>query len=142
MKPNNSKAHALILSACFLFISAFSYAQLKTGREKERTAAAPVITKGYYSIYNNVEKLNTTIDGKMSVNKKRDRIKTGSSVSFVPQKGYYSIGRNAEKKRDQMTKESFDLQSKASSGIIKNPVSPVINKGYYSIGDNAKRLQE
>ena len=141
MKPKNSKALALIFSACFLFMSAFSYAQLKTDREEGHISARPAIPKGYYSIYNNAEKLNPSINRKTSVNEEAG-IKPGSSISFAPQKGYYSRGRNAEKKIDQMAKESFGLQSKTSSGTIQNTTWPVINKGYYSIGKNAGKLHQ
>jgi hypothetical protein len=101
----------------------------------------PLITKGYYSIYRNAEKLNSPGNGRISVNTPADGVKRGS-VSFAPQKGYYSIGKNAEKIRHQMINDSFNGGSKTSSGIIKNPVWPVISKGYYSIGNNAKALNK
>lgn len=120
MKPNNSKTSALILSVCFLFICATPYAQLKTDRVEEQPSAMPVITKGYYSIYNNAKKLNSSTYGKTSVKKEGNDSKPGSGNSFSQQKGYYSIGRNAEKMREQMTKDRFDLGSKNSFGIIQN----------------------
>jgi hypothetical protein len=124
-----------MLLACFLFISAFLNAQTKTDRV-ERNGARPLVTKGYYSIYNNAEKLNSSNYRKTAENKGGESIKPGSSVAVSPQKGYYSIGKNAER---ITTNQSLDLNS--YSGIIQKEV-PVINKGYYSIGTNAKKLHK
>lgn len=132
MKQNKTIAQALILSACLLFITTFSFAQLKTDR----------VTKGYYSIYNNTKKLNLSAGRKVFSNKAGDWHSYESNTVSEPRKGYYAIGRNAEKKRTQMAIDSFDFFNEAPSGIITKSPFPVITKGYYSIGRNAEKLQK
>ena len=72
----------------------------------------PVVTKGYYSINNNAEKLSKK--GTMQ----RDVIGT-------TQKGYYAIGNNKTKPAKR-------------SGY--NNERPAVTKGYYAIGNNSKKL--
>jgi hypothetical protein len=81
---------------------------------------SPPVTKGYYAIGNNAQKLAPS---------KPLHVKPVSLTGAEFNKGYYSIGKNRAK-----------LPSEA--GYI--PVSgkrPVATKGYYSIGTNADKLQ-
>ncbi|MEJ7680721.1 MAG: hypothetical protein WKG06_23295 [Segetibacter sp.] len=98
MKTNKSKAFALILSACLLYITTCSFAQFKTeGISNRVSAAAPPVTKGYYSIYNNAEKLNLSA-GRLVYANKNAKYDPPEVSAHAPSKGYYSIGKNAEKR--------------------------------------------
>jgi hypothetical protein len=88
-----------ILTMCFVFVSVLCNAQVK---------------KGYYSIGNNVNKLNS-----------QPAIKTSeSNILPAVNKGYYSLNSNRQKLVRLYKLEYF-----------QNRV-PVVKKGYYSIGAN------
>lgn len=90
------------------FISFVSNAQTTTSKDN-RT----VITKGYYSIGNNSEKLATS---------------TVNTVALfsrpVAQKGYYSVESNTKK-----------LPASQGINLSERKTTPV-RKGYYGIGNN------
>ncbi len=143
MKLNEQKARAFMLSVYFISMAALSYAQPKTGNIENRTfSATPAVTKGYYSIYNNTEKLNSTAGKLIFSNKIRNVGKSESNISTTPKKGYFAIGSNAEKKRAQMAKEGINFSDETQARVIQNNTFPVIKKGYYSIGNNAKKLKK
>jgi hypothetical protein len=121
-KTNNMKTLTLILTTGFLFLCFSSYAQVKT--DPENTHPYPessVVTKGYYSIGNNAEKLGRSSSW---------GITTGDSYPPIP-KGYYSIGNNNRKLRKQLV-----IKGEGKRSI------PVITKGYYSIGRNSEKLKQ
>ena len=89
----------LILTICFVCVSLLCNAQVK---------------KGYYSIGNNVNKLNS-----------QTVIKTGESkILPAVNKGYYALDSNRQKLSRLYKLELF--QNRA----------PVVKKGYYSISAN------
>lgn len=97
------KLQSYLFIFCFVSISKYSYSQ----------------DKGYYSIGNNKEKLET---------------KSGNAVpdSFVrAEKGYYNMEPNRRK-----LKKSVGVQKAGYRRI------PWVNKGYYSIGNNREKLSE
>jgi hypothetical protein len=99
----------LICCTCFLFKSFSSAAQENK----------PVVTKGYYAIGNNAQKLKRPFPA--------IQIQVGGSTTAV-QKGYYNIGNNQDK-------------LVAPLQTVKPSTKPVIQKGYYSIGNNAEKLR-
>lgn len=99
--------------ACFLLLPAFMYAQVSKQK--------PVVTKGYYSIGNNAQKLKSK---ELPI----QLVEVTNINESITQKGYYSIKRN-----DSNRKKQFFIQ-------VQDKKVPVINKGYYSIGNNAKKL--
>ncbi len=116
------KTQILILTTGFLFLCFSSYAQVKT--DSKNTHHYPehsVVTKGYYSIGNNAEKLSKSSSW---------GITTGESYPAI-QKGYFSIGNNNRKLGKQLVVEGEGVRS-----------MPVITKGYYSIGRNNEKLKQ
>jgi hypothetical protein len=101
--------YVLICCTFFLFKSFLSTAQENK----------PVVTKGYYAIGNNVQKLKRSFAA--------IQVQVGGSTTTV-QKGYYNIGNNQDKL-------AAPLQTVTPS------TKPVIQKGYYSIGNNAEKLR-
>ena len=117
------KTLTLIFTVCFLSLSFSSYAQIKTDYKNAYQDPKPsVITKGYYSIGNNAEKLSGPSSWGL-------RIATDESYPSI-QKGYYSIGNNRKKLGKQLVVEGDGRRS-----------TPVITKGYYSIGRNSEKLK-
>lgn len=108
------RIYKLVMSV-ILFFSAGAV----MGQQKTNTASqSPVITKGYYAIGNNAQKLAPSAP-----------LPSRPSAVTGVNKGYYAIGANRNK-----------LPSQA--GFI--PVSkkrPVVTKGYYNIGNNAEKLR-
>lgn len=141
MKLNKRKASAFLLSACFISIAISSYGQSKTGnRENHTPLSRPLVTKGYYSIYNNNQKLNSSAGRLILLGKRGDVNKSDRDIFGEPEKGFYSIGKNTERKRVQMTKEGIDFSGETPARVIQNKTFPVIKKGYYSIGNNVEKL--
>ncbi len=91
--------------------------------KKARATKLPVITKGYYSIYKNNEKLAVGSPLKIVTN---PVIAEGS-----PAKGYYSIGNNQR-----------NIYKGGESFISKTPQNPSANKGYYSIDRSSGKTKE
>lgn len=110
------KTSSKILTGLFMFLSLSLQAQ-KTGDQPQN----PRITKGYYAIGTNHEKL---AEGQ--------KIKTtdSDSAQSVAKKGYYTIGDNSKKLKNKK------LLSNNTDSAKKND----IKKGYYSIGNNAAKL--
>jgi hypothetical protein len=106
----------LVLSGMVLFASVITMAQQKEAPQQQ----PPVITKGYYSIGNNAQKLVTPSAPVLTTE--------ASAQSTAPAKGYFAIGNNRKK---------MATQTKINPGKRK----VVVTKGYYSIGNNAERLQ-
>ena len=143
MKLNKRKASAFMLSVCFISMAISSCRQSKTGNiENSISSERPVVTKGYYSIYNNAEKLKSSAGRLTFFRKRREVDKSDSNISGGQKKGYYSIENNAEKKRAQMTKEGINFSGEAHARVIQNNAFPVIKKGYYSIGNNREKSQK
>jgi hypothetical protein len=110
------RIYTLVMSVVLSFSITTAMAQDKT----PRTTQYPVVTKGYYSIGNNAQKLGIS---------RPLAVKPVSITGAEFNKGYYSIGKNWQK-------------LPAEAGFI--PVSttrPVATKGYYSIGNNAEKLK-
>lgn len=102
----------LVMAVCLLLLQ-YSHAQQKEFNNSIIQNKIPVIQKGYYSIYNNAEKLSR----KGEIN---------SSTINTTQKGYYAI---AGKKKHAAINRGY------------NHTKPVVKKGYYSIKNNSKKLQ-
>jgi hypothetical protein len=134
MKLKKTKARALMLSVCLLYITIFSSAQFKTPGIGNSASSLPPI-KGYYGIYNNAQKLNSSqlLPIVIGTGKSADKATPG------PKKGYYTIGDNAQTRRIQLAKEITVVPGETPRIKIQNLAAPV--KGYYSIGENAKKLQ-
>jgi len=81
------------------------------------------VTKGYYSIGNNAQKLKSN---KLPIHV----VEATDTNALSIQKGYYSI-----KRTDSNRKKQFIIQ-------VGNRTAPVVSKGYYSIGNNAKKLAQ
>lgn len=137
------RAGAFKLAVCFISMSSFSYAQSETDNIESRTSSTmPVVTKGYYSIYKNAEKLKSSA-GKLTFSNKASGFDASDrNISIALKKGYLSIGSNAQKKRAQMTEEGINFSDKSSTGVIQSNTFPVIKKGYFSIGNNAQKLHK
>jgi hypothetical protein len=116
------KTLTLILTVCFLSLGFSSYAQAKTNPTDTHQYPKPVVTKGYYSIGNNAEKLSMQ-------SASRPEVTTTESYP-AKQKGYYSIGDNKKKLKKQLIAERTGKRS-----------APVVTKGYYSIGRNNEKLK-
>lgn len=142
MKLNKLKANAFKLAVCFISMSSFAYAQSKTDNIDRTSSAMPVVTKGYYSISNNAQKLKSSA-GRLTFSNKVSGFETSKrNISIPPKKGYFSIGSNAQKKSSQLTEEGINFSDKAPARVIQSNTFPVIKKGYFSIGNNAKKLQK
>jgi hypothetical protein len=116
------KTLTLILTTGFLFLCFFTHAQVKTDPKNTHQYPEPlVVTKGYYSIGNNVEKLNRSSSG---------GITTSESYPTIL-KGYYAIGNNNRKSGKQLVVKGAGKRA-----------MPVITKGYYSIGRNSEKLKQ
>lgn len=83
------------------------------------TRNTPVVTKGYYSIGRNAEKLNNGPALQL----------VQTTTHSTAQKGYYTIS----EKRYKLPKFY-----KANAPAPKSRAN--VKKGYYSIGDNAEKL--
>lgn len=142
MKFDKIKANAFKVVVCLLSLSSVAYGQSKTDNiENGAYSVTPVVTKGYYSISNNAEKLNSSA-GRLTFSNKVSRLEASERKTFgTAKKGYYSIGAEAGGKRPQMTEEGIDFSDKAPARVIQSNAFPVIKKGYYSIGNNAEKLQ-
>lgn len=136
MKLYKIKAIASILSACFISLAVSSKAQHTDNKKGSDPTAGPVVTKGYYSIYKNAEKIKPEQSQKASAKKNTDE-----SMAEV-KKGYYSIGKNSGKIREQNAGREIDFSNIPGAGASEKPPFPVITKGYYSIGRNAEKLQK
>jgi hypothetical protein len=111
----------LMLTTGILFLSFSSQAQVSTNEnEKSRTPKPIVVTKGYYSIGNNSEKLSRPTSWEV----------TGESYPKV-QKGYFSIGDNNRKLAKQLVIR-----------MDRRPSRPVTTKGYYSISGNSEKTRQ
>lgn len=143
MKLNKLKVIAFLLSVCLISIAVSSCGQSKTGNIENLTPlATPKVAKGYYSIYNNNQKLNSSAGRLIFSGKPGEVDKSDRNISGGPKKGYYSIGKNTERNRVQMTKEGIDFSGETPARVIQNNAFPVIRKGYYSIGNNVEKLQK
>jgi hypothetical protein len=108
------KRRILIPTMILAFVSFASNAQTITTKEN-RT----VVTKGYYFIGNNSEKLASA-----------ETIKTVAlPAQPVAQKGYYSVESNRRK-----------LPASQGINLSERKTIPV-RKGYYGIGDNDQKLK-
>ena len=98
------------------------FSAITTAAQQKSTPAlqGPVVTKGYYAIGNNAQKLGTTAPLPT---------KAISQTSAAPGKGYYTIGKNSSKLPRQ------------AAFIPLSTKRPVATKGYYNIGNNAKKLK-
>jgi len=106
----------IILSITFTFLANYSNAQTRN----TKTSYMSNVTKGYYSIGQNAEKLNN--------GPALELVQT--STHYTAQKGYYTIS----EKRYKLPK-FYIVNDYPSRG--KMPVK----KGYYSIGRNAEKMQ-
>ena len=121
------KKLSIILSALFISLPFFSLAQhnhangdlSKDCCKQKQQSTVPKVTKGYYAIGNNAQKLAT---GKSCC------IHDGSIAKRNVSKGFYAIGDNNKK----LPANNNELVS----GSATTPVS----KGYYAIGNNAVKL--
>ncbi len=112
----------LILTTGFLFFCFSSYAQVETNHKNTPRYTEPsVVTKGYYSIGNNTEKLSSPSSWEIA---------TGESYPTI-QKGYYSIGDNNRKLGKQLVVK-----------VDRKRSAPLITKGYFSIGRNNEKLKQ
>lgn len=136
MKLYNIKAIASIFSAGFISLAASSNAQHTGNIKGTEPVALPVVTKGYYSIYRNAEKLKHTESQQASAKKSADQSRA------EVKKGYYAIGKNSGKIIEQRAGRGIDFSNIAGAGTSGKSPFPVITKGYYSIGRNAEKLQK
>ena len=102
----------ILSSALIMLFSAFANAQ-------STTRATPVITKGYYSIGRNAEKLNNGPALQL----------VQTTTHNTAQKGYYTIS----EKRYKLPKFY-----KVNAPAVRQKMN--VKKGYYSIGDNNEKL--
>jgi len=101
-----------LLSVALLFASTVSFAQTV-----DRTNNKVEVTKGYYSIGKNADKIAVS-----------QPLPADKVVTPVVAKGYYSIEANNNK----LSKKAVRLNAASPK--------PAITKGYYSIGNNAQKL--
>lgn len=106
--------YKLVMFTIVLFSAITTVAQQKSTPASQ----GPVVTKGYYAIGNNAQKLGTTAP-----------LPTKAVSQTAPGKGYYAIGKNSSKLPRQ------------AAFIPLSTKRPVVTKGYYSIGNNAEKLQ-
>ena len=108
------KKRLLVFSTMFILFSLYSNAQTITN-----TKYIPTVTKGYYSIGRNAEKLNNG-----------PALQMVQTITYnTAQKGYYTVS----EKRYKLPKF---YQVKAPAKRVQTPVK----KGYYSIGQNLEKL--
>ena len=110
------KTRLYILSAFFSLLSIYTNAQTRTSK----TSVVPTVTKGYYSIGRNAEKLNNGTFLAL----------VQSATYHTAQKGYYTIN----EKRYKLPK-FYSTNAPASGGKLP------VQKGYYSIGNNNEKLK-
>ena len=106
----------LVLSGFVLFTTVIAIAQQKEAPKKQ----PPAVTKGYYSIGNNAQKLVTPSHPALTTEV--------SAQPEAPAKGYFAIGNNRKKMATRTT-------------LVSSNRKPVVTKGYYSIGNNAAKLK-
>lgn len=125
------KTFSIILSALMLSLPFTSPAQQSSGEldtihdccKKVNTLQKPAVTKGYYAIGNNAQKLNS---GSV-VYSACGHSAASAGNSTQPKKGYYAIGDNSTQLPNKVDRiETGEVQLRAS-------------KGYYSIGNNAAK---
>jgi len=110
------KTRLYILSVFFILLSIYSNAQTRVSK----TSVVPTVTKGYYSIGRNAEKLNNGTSLTL----------VQSTTYYTAQKGYYTIN----EKRYKLPK-FYSANVPASGGKLP------VQKGYYSIGSNNEKLK-
>ena len=122
-----NRIKSILLAGC-IFSFLFSYSQT-TNRKTTLPNQRNNITKGYYSIYRNHEKLNqaTSIHGTES------GTATNTASEVFPRKGFYAIGKK------KLQSNGVSLNQDPNRGGVRM-LRPVITKGYYSIGDNSRKL--
>lgn len=103
----------LISSALCLLLAGFANAQSNT-----KTQYISPVTKGYYSIGRNAEKLN---NGALQM--------VQSSTYYTAQKGYYTI-----------TEKRYKLPKFYRVNVPVTRPKTSVKKGYYNIGQNAEKL--
>lgn len=102
----------ILSSAIIMLFSVYTNAQ-------STTRATPVVTKGYYSIGRNAEKLNNGPALQL----------VQTTTNYTAQKGYYTIS----EKRYKLPKFY-----KVNTPAVRQKMN--VKKGYYSIGDNNEKL--
>src|SRR5688572_8582588 len=117
---HHMKTMTLLLSIAFASIYFPTYAQLKLDENQPSSPKPPIVTKGFYSIGNNAEKLTTT----HASNGQRN------NAPSVNRKGYYAIAPNHQK-----------LQKNTKAAGAEKLSKREIKKGYYSIGSNSEKLK-
>jgi hypothetical protein len=123
-----NRIKAILLAGC-IFSFTFSYAQTKNGTTlpNERNN----VTKGYYSIHRNHEKLNQAT----SIHGSTKSVTADVTSDVFPKKGFYGIGKNRRRT------SGVSLNQDPSQGGVRS-LPQVVTKGYYSIGDNSRKLHK
>ena len=129
-------AFKLILLAGCIISSLASYSQT----QEQNTNTNPPnetnrVSKGYYSIHRNHQKLNPTKT--IRPTRRGDTDASATSATMPVRKGYYSIGSN----KGRQGSEGISLYE---DGIQQGAIQisrPVVTKGYYSIGNNSRKLR-
>ncbi len=113
----------IVTTACLLFAMLFSNAQdasnfdgFTRSKAADEAIQKRIITKGYYSIYNNRQKLHN--GSFVATVKPKDQL----MLSQAHHKGYYAIGDN-----------HTEVHKGGKSFIAITPKRPVAQKGYYSV---------
>jgi|SRR5688500_3375209 len=109
------KMRLYILSAFFTLLSIYSNAQTRTSK----TSVVPTVTKGYYSIGRNAEKLNNGTSLTL----------VQSTTYYTAQKGYYTVN-----------EKRYKLPKFYSVNVARPGPKMPVKKGYYSIKNNAQKL--
>ena len=109
----NMKSKYIGLSVAFLLVSIASFCQTVNSA---KVTQGPIITKGYYSIGNNSQKLGPGL-----------QLLSDTAAMPVVTKGYYSIESNKTK------------SPKKLRWFFQQGPRPTVTKGYYSIGNNAQK---
>ncbi len=115
-KKNIMKTRLYILSAFFTLLSIYSNAQTRINK----TSVVPTVTKGYYSIGRNAEKLDNVTT--LAV--------VQSTTYYTTQKGYYTIN-----------EKRYKLPKFYSVNVSPSGAKIPVKKGYYSIGNNTDKLK-
>lgn len=100
----------ILMSVVFIFLS------LVVVNAQSATTAQPIITKGYYSIYKNADKLKPS--GPLISISARDN----EAAVIQPAKGYYSMNNHHRK-----------IYKSGVSFIARKQKRPVASKGYYNM---------
>lgn len=119
------KTCTLLLLVCFMLLCSLSYSQANLQETTNTKQQIPLITKGYYSIYNNAEKLKFTTPTDSII----------QAYNLPVTKGYYSIKYNS----DKISSKRMTLGNIRNTTLRKLPVRDV-KKGYFSIGKNIEKL--